>query len=375
VTQIPSVNRALFLTPEHFAREQPRIIESARGRLLVASCRSGSYLAAKVVQRYHDLLAEAGGGAHVLYLEDVDDRFSDGETCIRLDIDVSGYDIFLIQSLYDTTTDSNVDQDYMALLIAARTFREWGANHVTAVLPYLAYARQDKPTKFKREPTTAKLMADLSLEAGFDRIITWHPHSDSISGFYEKAPVVALEPLRLFVEEYRRFQDRDDVIAVAPDAGASKLVTYFGRTLNLNSAIGSKYRPRPEEAMVAEVIGDFEGKRVALVLDDMVSSGGTVYALIKMLVEEKGIEEVYLGASHNLCMAPARERLVELHRDYHLKEVVVTNSVPQTAAFQSLSFVSVRGLSDTLTRVINRIHYNRPVSEVFTQAPVLRKLE
>ncbi len=369
MTQQPTLNRAIFLTPERFAHEQTQTIESARGRLLVASCRSGSYLAAKVVQRYEELQAEAGGNAHVLYLEGVDDRFSDGETCVRLDVDVSGYDIFLLQALYDPASRSSVDQNYMALFIAARTFRQWGANHVTAVLPYLAYARQDKPTKFKREPTTAKLMADLSVEAGIDRLIIWHPHSDPIRGFYEKVPVVALEPLRLFAEEFRRFQDREDVIAVAPDAGASKLVTYFSRTLNLKSAIASKYRPRPEEAMVAEVIGDFEGKRVALVLDDMISSGGTVYALIKKLVEEKGIEEVYLGASHNLCMAPAAERLVELHSDYHLREVVVTNSIPQTDMFQSLPFVSIRCLSDTLTRVINRIHYNRPVTELFTQAP------
>ena len=126
-------------------------------------------------------------------------------------------------------------------------------------------------------------------------------------------PVVALEPSRLFTEEFRRFQDREDVVAVAPDAGASKLITYFGRTLNLKSGIASKYRPRPEEVLVAEVIGDFEGKRVALVLDDMISSGGTMHAFVKKLVEEKGVEEVYLGASHNLCMAPAPERLLDFH--------------------------------------------------------------
>ena len=367
--QQPALDEAIFLTPQRLAREQTRIIESARGRLLIGSCRSGCYLAARVVQRYEELLAEAGDDAPVLYVENVDNRFSDGETCVRLDVDVSGHDIFLLQALYDPTSISSVDQNYMALHIAARAFREWGANHVTAVLPYLAYARQDKPTKFEQEPTTAKLMADLSVEAGIDRLVIWHPHSDPISGFYEKVPVVALEPLMFFTREFRRFQDREDVIAVAPDAGASKLVTYFSRALNLKSAIASKYRPRPEEAMVAEVIGDFEGKRVALVLDDMISSGGTVYALIKKLVEEKGIQEVYLGASHNLCMAPAAQRLEELHSHYHLKEVVVTNSIPQTDAFQSLPFVSVRCLSDTLTRVINRIHYNRPVSELCTPAP------
>jgi ribose-phosphate pyrophosphokinase len=172
----------------------------------------------------------------------------------------------------------------------------------------------------------------------------------------------------LFTDEYRRFQGREDVIAVAPDAGASKLVTYLSRALDLKSAIASKYRPEPGQAAISEVIGDFANKRVAIVLDDMVSSGGTVYAIVKRLVEEKDIEEVYLGVSHNLCMELAQERLEELHADYHLKDVVVTDSIPQTAAFQALPFVSVRCLADTLARVINRIHYNRSVSELFQEA-------
>jgi ribose-phosphate pyrophosphokinase len=126
-------------------------------------------------------------------------------------------------------------------------------------------------------------------------------------------------------------------------------------------------RPRPEEAVTTEIIGDFSGKKVAIVLDDMISTGGTVYALIKKLGEEKGIEKVYLGASHNLCMKLARERLVELHEDYHLRELVVTNSIPQTEAFQALPFLSVKDLSETLAWVINRIHHDRSVSELFGQ--------
>jgi ribose-phosphate pyrophosphokinase len=350
-----------FFTSERFAQEQAKRMESSRGRLLVASCRSGSFLSTRVVKRYRDLLAEEGSETDVLYLESVDDQFSDSETCVRLDLDVSGHDVFLFQALYDPTSGRSVDQNYMAFLIAVRTFREWGANLVTAVLPYLAYARQDKPTKFTREPTTAKLMAALGIEAGIDRLVTWHPHCRQIHGFYGSTPVDMLESLALFADAFRRFQGREDVIAVAPDAGASKFVTYFGRALNLRSGIASKYRPHPEEAVVSEIIGDFVGKSIAIVLDDMISSGGTVYALIKKLVEEKGIEEVYLGASHNLCMGRARERLLELHADYHLKEVVVTNSIPQTDVFQALPFVSVRCLSDIFTRVINRIHFNRSV--------------
>lgn len=329
---------------------------SPRGRLLIASCRSGSYLAEKVVEQYEE---------EVAYMPDIDDSFSDSETRVRLNQDVNGDDIFLFQSLFDPTSERSVDQNYMALFIAARTFQEWGANHVTAVTPYLAYARQDKPTRFKREPTTAKLMADLSSNAGIERVVTWHPHCRQIPGFYSGMPVNALEALALFVEQFRRFEGRDDVIVVAPDAGAAKLVTYFGRELDLKVAIASKYRPRPEQAEVAQIIGDFAGKRVAIVLDDMISSGGTVYTLVKRLVEDEGIEAVYLGVSHHLCMQRAHERLVHLHANYHLQEVTITNSIPQTQAFRSLPFVSACSLAPTLTWVIDRVHHNCSLDEPF----------
>lgn len=358
-------NRSAFFTPERFAQEQAQRMESSRGKLLIAGCCSGAFLSTQVVERYNQFLAEAGSQDTVLYLSDVDFRFSDTETCARLEFHVGGYDIFLIQALLNPLWGCSVDENYLAFLIAARAFRDHGASHITAVLPYLAYARQDKPTKFMREPTTAKLMADLSVTAGIDRLVTWEPHSSQIRGFYGRMPVEMLDSLTLFGEEFGQFQGREDVIAVAPDAGASKFVTYFGRVLDLRCAIASKSRPRPEEALITEVIGDFSGKRVAIVLDDMISSGGTIYELVKKLVNEKGIREVYLGASHNLCMQPAYERLVELHANYGLKELVVTNSIPQIDPFQELPFMAVRCLSETLSRTINRIHYNRSVSELF----------
>ncbi|HUV05162.1 MAG TPA: ribose-phosphate diphosphokinase [Armatimonadota bacterium] len=363
--QEPETSRKAFFTPELFAREQAERMVTPRGELVIAGCSSGSYLSAQVVERYRELLAGAESEADVLHVENIDTRFSDSETCVRLDMHVSGCDVYLFQSLFDPTSALTIDQNYMAFLIAARTFREHGANHVTGVLPYLAYARQDKPTKFTREPATARLMADLSIAAGIDRLIVWDPHCGQIRGFYGMMSVSMLESLSLFIEEFGSFRDREDVIAVAPDVGASKFVTHFGRALRIKCAIASKYRPRPEEVVIAEIIGDFEGKKTAVVLDDMISNGGTIHALIKKLVAEKGIEDVYVGASHNLCIGKARERLSELYTNYRLKRVVVTNSIPQTREFQDLPFVSIRCLSDTLSRTINRIHYNRSVSEVF----------
>ncbi len=360
--------KQFFITPEWFAKNQSRKMMSPRGHLLIASCRSGSKLANLVVKRYQELLKQADSDEDVLFLDNIDYQFTDTETCVRLEKHVGGYDVFLFQSIFDPTSERTIDENYMAFVIAARTLKEHGAKHVTGVLPYLAYARQDKPTKFMREPTTAKLMADLAIDAGIDRLINWDPHSSQIHGFYGGTPLNLLDPLTLFSDEFSRFKGRDDVIAVAPDVGASKFATHFGRALEINSAIASKYRPKPEEVIATEIIGNFKGKNIAIVLDDMVSSGGTVFAVIQKLVKEKDIKEVYLGISHNLCVGEALNRLRKLHEEYHLKEMVVTNSIPQTKEFSSEPFVKIRCLSDIISRTINRIHYNSSVSEIFYES-------
>lgn len=354
-----------FFTPEWYAGQQSEGPVPARGKLLIAGCTSGSYLSEKVTQRYEELLTEAGSKDDIMQLQSVDRRFSDGEVCVRLPSHVGGSDVFLFQSLFDPTSDASIDDNYMAFLVAARAFKEHGARHITGVLPYLAYARQDKPTKFTREATTARLMADLSISAGIDRLIAWDPHAGQIRGFYGGLPVNMLESLTLFIGEFGRFEGRGDAIVVAPDVGASKFVTHFGRALNINSAIGTKYRPKPEVVVISEIIGDFTDKKIVIVLDDMISSGGTIFELVKKLVTEHDIDEVYLGVSHNLCVGRARDYLSTLHHEYNLKEVVVTNSIPQTKDFSDLPYVKVKCLSDTLARTINRLHYSRSVSEVF----------
>jgi hypothetical protein len=146
-----------FFTPSRFTQELAAGSDSPRGRLLIASCRSGAELSHKVALRYKDLLERNGDPCDVLHLANVDLQFSDTETCARLEIDVSGDDVYLFQALLDPTSCRSIDQNYMAFLVSVRTFREWGANYVTGVLRYLAYARQDKPTRFTREPATAKL--------------------------------------------------------------------------------------------------------------------------------------------------------------------------------------------------------------------------
>lgn len=337
---------------------------TSRGRLIVACCSSGREMANPVVEKLGRLQAENRVEEEITYLENLEGQFSDSETLVRLNQDVSGGDVYLFQSLLDPVSGRSVDQNYMAFLIAVRAFREWGANHVTGILPYLAYARQDKPTRFEREPTTANLMADLTISAGLDRLVTWHPHSPQIQGFYNSVPVVKLEALDFFVDLFGRYRDREDVILVSPDAGAAKFVTRIGRELNVNAAVASKFRPQPEKAMIREVIGDFTRKKIAIILDDMISSGGTVYALIQELARMQGIEEIYLGVSHNLCLEAARERLLDLMKNSGLKEVTVTNSIPQTKAFQQIPHFFVKDISGRFSQVVFNLHHNLPVNEL-----------
>ncbi len=338
--------------------------ESARGRLLIASCRSGVPLASQVVQKYEE---GTGLSYDVLYLPALDDSFSDTETTVSLPVDVNGFDVYLFQALYDPTASRSVDQNYAAFLMTVRTLREWGASNVTGVLPYLAYARQDKPTTGKREPTTAKLMADFTTVAGAGRLVTFHPHLAQIRGFYGRIPVNILNSMPLWVDTFSRFEGRSDVVAVAPDAGASKFVTYFARALNLRTAIAAKFRPRPEEAIIAEVIGDLEDKHCAIIVDDMISSGGTIYQLARKLVEDHGIEEIYVGAAHNLCMPKARERMVELYQKGYLRQLITTDSIPQSKEFLDLDFVKVHSLADKFYRAIRNIHHNRSLEEPILQ--------
>jgi ribose-phosphate pyrophosphokinase len=298
-------------------------------------------------------------------MADIDDNFSDGETIVRLQAGVSGHDVFLFQSLYDPTAARSIDQNYMACFIAARAFCEWGANHVTAVLPYLAYARQDQPATYQYEPTTAKLTADLAVTAGIDRLITWHPHLRQIHGFYGGTPVHVLDALGYYIHHFREYAGRDDVIAVAPDAGASKFITHFGQALDLSCAIASKYRPQPEKAVVNEVIGDLRHRKIAIVIDDMISSGGTIAAVVQRLAED-GIGEIIVAVSHNLCQPAAYERLVNLHGQFNLSKVIVTNTIPQTEPFRSLPFLEVHDLAPLFARAVYQIHRNQPLGEFDT---------
>lgn len=334
------------------------------GPLLIASCQSGSKLAKRVVELFKNKNIAQVHGEHLIFLEDIDFQFSDGETCVRLEEDVNGRDVFLFQGLKDPTSDRNVDENYLAFLIAIRAFREWGAKRITGILPYLAYTRQDKPTAGKREPVTAELMANLSVEAGLDRLIVWAPHDRRVQGYYGKTPVDAIDPLPFFLNIFHRFKGADDCIGIAPDAGAADLMIAFCRNLGLRCAITSKHRPKPEHADVTDIIGNFDGMKRALILDDMINTGGTVEAAIKKVNKDTEVSEIWLGVSHFLGSPQAVEKLKDLHHNFGLKEIYVTDSVPATSAFSELNFTKIFSIDEPLMKVIKNIHLNKHVNKV-----------
>lgn len=357
-----SVNKGA-LPPEFYTTDY----QTTRGRLVIACCRSGYPIASSIVEIYRQYINKHNPNKKIVFLDNIDTRFIDGEVIVDLKEDVRGADVFLIQSFPRVTDPSNpycsIDDNLNAYYVALRAFREHKAANITGILPYHPYARQNAKTHYKREPTTLKLVADLSKRAGLTQLITWEPHCD-LSVIYD-APVDLLEALSLFVNRFEEFKNRDDVVIVAPDAGAQKKVTFFAEEMNLGFALGSKFRPEPGKSKIQVISGDLRNKKIAIILDDMIAGGGTVSELTKKLVMEYGIEEVYIAVSHNLCLPDAYSRLVELNRDYCLKGVVVTNSIPQTEEFVNLPFFESLCLSGYLCRTINSIHYNRSVSAVF----------
>jgi len=336
-------------------------MESPRGKLLIAVCSSGNALANSVLKSYKESFPLGGDSEEPFFLPGIDFRFSDSETCVRLNRDVSGCDVYLFQGLYDPESGGGVDRNLMSLFAAIRAFREWGSRHVTVIVPYFAYARQDRPSRSRREPTTARLVSDLMIECGIDRVITVHPHVP-IHALFGKIPVHSIETTDLFTEEFSAFKGRKDVVAVAPDGGALKFVSRFGRALGIRTAVALKERSS-DGSVASELVGEMKGKTIAVVLDDMISSGGTIYEVVRKLAE-MAIPQIMVGATHNLCMESARARLTELNANYNLKKVVVTDSITQPGSFLPLPFLKVKTLANIIAKIINRVHYEYPVDEI-----------
>lgn len=310
------------------------------GRLQVFAGNSNLPLARELVAHLNQNLGRAMVGT-----------FSNGETRVRLEENVRGSDVFVIQSLTNP-----VDHMLIEMLIMIDALRRSSAARITAVMPYYGYAKQEKKTA-GREPISAKLVANLLTTAGADRILTMDLHAPAIEGFFD-IPVDHLQAGPLLVN-YFRDKDLPDVVAVSPDAGGVGRANKFRERIGASLAIISKQRPEPDVAEVIEMVGDVEGKS-AIIVDDMISTGGTLVEAAKSL-RERGAARVFACATHGIFAGNAFEQIA----DSPLEEIVVTNTIqfPAESGSARIKVISVAAL---FAEAIMRIHKDLSLSALFT---------
>jgi len=293
-------------------------------------------------------------------------RAADTETLTRLPSHIAGSNAYVFQSVHELTSGNVVNDNLLQLMQMVRTLKVHGAKNVTAVMPYHAYARQDKPSFMMREATLAKLTADLLIASGVDNVMTYHPHSECLGGFYEPhARFTGLNGLDLFIGIAESFKGLEDVSCVSTDAGGAKFALHFARALDVDYAIANKYKPSDRKAEMLGIIGNLEGKRIALIGDDETVTVTSLSNAAKELHGQYGIQEIHFLISHNKVRPEYVHRLQEAHDQFGLRTMHVTDTVPQLPAMLELPFVTVHSLAERFARTINRLHYNQSTSELF----------
>lgn len=322
------------LRPEHWIERGPS------KRLMLFSGRSHPDLA----QRIADKLG--------IQLGDITLRtFANGETYCRYEESVRGADMFLVQ-----TGSDPVDRNLIELLIMIDAAKLASAKRITAVIPWYPYSRQDKKSR-PREPITAKLVAEMLQTAGADRVLTMDLHAGQVQGFFE-IPVDHMTALPMFADYFKRLGLPNDLVAVAPDTGRTKLAGKFAEMIDGDLVVLNKDRPAHNVARVTNIIGDVDGKS-AIMTDDMVDTAGTLCAGAQAL-KEAGAEQVFACATHALFSGPALERI----SDSVFDKVVVTDTVAVNPLTKPDN-VEVLTVADILAETIHNVFADDSVSAIF----------
>lgn len=276
-------------------------------------------------------------------------RFSDGEIFVRIDENIRGNDVFIVQP-----TNPPGD-NIMELLLMTDAARRASAARITVVMPYYGYSRQDRKDQ-PRVAIGAKLMANMIQGAGADRVLGVDFHQHQLQGFFD-IPVDHLYAAPVFTAHYRKKQLKD-LVVVAPDVGSAKMARGFAKRLDATLAIVDKRRPKANVAEVVNVVGEVAG-RDCLLADDMIDTAGTMYEAARAL-KKLGARDIYVCATHALLSGPAVERL----RDAPITEVAVTDTVaiPPERLFPTLRVLSV---GELLSKAIRHIHSEQSVSSLF----------
>ena len=277
-------------------------------------------------------------------------RFNNGEVQIMIDESVRGKDVFIIQP-----TSYPVNNNLMELMVMADALKRASARHITAVVPYYGYARQDRKTR-GREPITAKLVANLMQTAGITRLVTIDLHAGQIQGFFD-VPVDHLFGASILAK-YINEKNMEDVIVVSPDLGGVTRARDLADRIGAPIAIIEKKRPEPGVAKVMNLIGDVAGKN-CIIIDDIVDTAGSLVEGAKAL-EEFGAKSVTAAVTHAVLTDPASERIA----NSNIKELIVTNTIPlpENCNLPNITQLSVAPL---LGEAIMRIFHEVSVSNLF----------
>jgi ribose-phosphate pyrophosphokinase len=311
-------------------------------KLKVFSGRANVPLAEKIVQCLGDPLGKTTLS-----------NFPDGEISVRIEEDVRGRDIFLVQP-----TCPPVNENLMELLIMLDSFKRASAARITAVLPYYGYARQDRKD-IGRVPITAKLVANLLTSAGANRVIALDLHAAQIQGFFD-IPVDHLHAGPVINEYIRSLEiPARDFVVLSPDEGSIKRALLHQKKLGGSIAVVDKRRASATETKQANLIGASIDGKVAMIFDDMITTASSVVGAAHV-ARYNGAREIYACATHAVLCGPAIERL----RDAPLRQVVVTDSIPLPPNKQ-LPNIKVLSVAPLLADAIKRIHFNESVSKLF----------
>lgn len=285
-------------------------------------------------------------------------NFNDGEIYVHIEKSVRGSIVFIVQP-----TSPPVNDKLMELLLITDACKRASAKEINVVMPYYGYSRQDRKNT-PREPISAKLVANLIETAGVDRVVTFDLHVDQIQGFFN-IPVDNLEAIPL-IASYLLEKKIKDIVVVAPDVGGARRARKLAKILDTNIAIIDKRRPEHGVAEIMNIIGKVK-ERNAIIIDDIIDSAGTITNAAKAL-NDKGVKDIYICATHALFSGSAVERL----SDDSIKEVIVTNTIdiPKEKTFDKLKIISLARL---LADAITKIHEGTPMGLLFDD--LYKKLE
>lgn len=276
-------------------------------------------------------------------------RFPDGEIRVKIEDDVRGTDVFVVQS-----TQPPVNVNLMELLVMIDSLVRASVERLTAVIPYYGYARQDRKAE-GRTPISAKLVANLLTTSGADRVLTVDLHSGQIQGFFDlpldhlyAAPVVL---------DYIREQDIQDLTIVSPDVGNVKMARAYAKRLDAQLGIIDKRRRGPEDTEAVHIMGDVADQN-CLVLDDMIATGGSMVEAVRIL-RENDARDIYLAATHGIFCGDALDNI----RNADVKECIITDTIAPDEDYPNM--VRVLSMANLLGEAVVRIHEDQSVSELF----------